>query len=1235
MKRVGHIGLIISILLFVSCKQEVYFNISTKVQPEDGGSIVVTPSSGAVLEGTAVTFKANPNNEYVFTGWSGGLSGTENPKTIVASSDFNVVANFTLRTYPLSLSVEGDGAINERVLSTKTDYSTGTVVELTANPAEHWLFDHWEGDLTGNTNPTQITVSSAKTVKAVFVKKMYDLTISVEGEGSVSEKVVETKSSYQEGTIVELTANPADHWVFDHWEGDLTGSNNPARTTVSSSKKVKAVFVEKMYLLTVEIEGNGAVNEKVITTKAGLYQEGTIVELTATPGDHWVFDHWEGNLEGNQNPVQITIMSAQSVKAVFVEKMYPLTVEVQGGGAVKEEVIGTKSGTYQEGSLVQLTATPNTYWAFDHWEGDVTGTDNPAFITISGTACVKAIFVENDPGIVFTETDYVSPQQMFDRLGFGIKITAQLEADIKPDGVVYESDPKITQQYFDVVKEEGVKTVCIPVTWLGRVGPAPDYLIDETWMDRVAEVVGYAEKAGLNASIDLSYDSVDDLDDIEWQRYSDDIVWLSTDRAYFEPSYRKAANEKFKAVWTQIARRFRDKGDFLMFHCFTEPGSGVLWDYDIDMNNPQVAGEIDVLNERYQIFVDAIRSTGGNNATRWLVLSPATDIPTHIQFIKRPVDYVSNNRMIYSFHFFDPAAFTKDGVCDEWGRTASFVNDYLKIDELFIADLFRSLRDDFIVNQGTPVVCTEFGCTNRATERAKAFQMYWFEYVIRAGHENGIPMYILDCGVDESYGDDGYYEGFYIHGHATGKYLTYGKEIMDISLNAMYSEDPEYTLKSIYDRAPFLEDLDTTLLNIPDPVFLQYMIEHHDFNRDGFIDSREVLGIEWVDVSTDNIHSLEGIERCANLKHLVADGSAPGKGKLVSLDLSNNKQLNDISILNNAVRDFTISGCSNLKSLLCWGNDLSRLDLTGCPGLELLACAQNRITSLDLSPCKGMKELAINDNLLESIDVSSLSNLEILECGGNPIKDLDVSYCPALKQLITTNSPFLERIIVAEGQSIDSLVKDTHTSMDSSGGIYIGDAEFEKYLLEHFDLNKDGKISLSEAAEIREVEISPMNIKSVQALKHAGSLTSFVAIGDAPKQGKLTRLDMSHNPLLTNLAFWDNNVEVLDISNCTRLTYLNCWRNNLSELDVSNCPDLEILCCAQNNLTSLDISKCPKLRVFCPNENDLEELDLSNNPLLEEVEIHNNPRLRVVWLKKGQTIIHFIKDSFTEIRYKD
>lgn len=316
----------IALLYLVSCKQEVNYTISTKVQPPEGGSIIVTPSSGFVLEGTSVSFTANPNGDYVFTGWSGSISGTENPKTVTATSDMSVVANFTLKTYPLTLSVEGEGTVAERVISTKTEYGSGTVVELTAKPSDHWLFDHWEGDLNGNTNPVQITVSSPKSVKAVFVKKMYDLTVSIDGEGAVSETVRETRSgSYQEGTVVELNATPATGWSFNHWEGDLSGSDNPVLITISGSSSVKAVFTKNKYAYNLKIVGPGVVDEFLIqNTKASL-EYGTQVLLKAVPAAGAVFEGWSGSVDDSAEELFVRVTEEMSIVATFRKEIrqYP------------------------------------------------------------------------------------------------------------------------------------------------------------------------------------------------------------------------------------------------------------------------------------------------------------------------------------------------------------------------------------------------------------------------------------------------------------------------------------------------------------------------------------------------------------------------------------------------------------------------------------------------------------------------------------------------------------------------------------------------------------------------------------------------------------------------------------------------------------------------------------------------------------------------------------------------
>lgn len=1200
----------IILLLFVSCQKDVYYIISTTVNPKDAGSVSVSPAGPSVLEGTSVTVTAQPKGEYVFTGWSGSISGNENPKSVVIQGDMSVTAQFILRTYPLTLTVEGEGAVSENVISTKTDYSSGTVVELIAQPQDHWMFDHWEGDISGNTNPVQITISSAKTVKAVFVKKMYYLTVEVQGSGAVDESVIETKGSYQEGTVVELTAKPSNHWIFDHWEGDLAGKDNPTRITVSSAKKVKAVFVEKMYPLSVEVEGNGAVQEEVISTKSGSYQEGTIVELTAKPGEHWVFDHWEGNLEGNQNPVQVTIVSAQSVKAVFIEKMYPLTVEVQGGGAVKEEVIDTKSGSYREGSVVQLTATPNTYWAFDHWEGDIAGTDNPALITISAASSVKAVFVEHDPGIVFTETEYISSYDIIEKLGAGLGIGTYFENwnSNTGDGI---NGQKISQQFFDNIKARGFKTLRFYIMWSNHFGPAPDYVIDSGWLDNIASVVDMAEKAGMNIIIE-THDNAYSGSLWGWD-------WVDLPRASRDPAYNQVAKATISSIWKQIARRFRDKGDFLIFEGFNEIGSDDLYTRDKTILDAHQA-EYDTFNDWNQVFVDAVRSTGGENAKRWLITSPMLALPYHLDYYRKPKDYVSNNRLMVSTHYYEPGDFAW-GVVDEWGHTAQVCNEVVLFsDESFILDEMSNIRKNFM-DRDLPICMNEFGAAVRHDERGMKFLLYYLEYVAKAARDNGMfPFHFT--------GED-------MFNYETGQWPESVDRMFSVILKACYCDDPSYTLQSVYDSAPFADEVDDSIVTFSDPVFEHFVLDYFDRDQDGFISAREALLITDIEIETDNVSTIQGVERFVNLKRLIVNGPSVGKGKLTSLDLSANAQLEELSFINNAVSDLNISGCKRLKRIVCWSNQLKGLDITQHPKLELLACAQNQITSLDFSHCPHLREVAVNDNLLTSIDVTCLPNLEILECGGNLIKELDVSKCPNLKQLNTTNSPFLTKIILAEGQTIDYLEKDSHTAIEYKNGIAIGDAVFERFLLEHFDQNQDGIISLSEAAEIRDVEVSTDSISTVQALQHAGSLTRLSANGTWPKQGQLTRLDMSHNPLLDQLFFLENNVSDLNINGCTKLVVLACWGNNLSELDVTHCPELEVLYCAQNHLTSIDISKCPNLRAFAPNDNDLEELDLSNNPVLDEVEINGNPRLKIVWLKKGQEIRHFIKDNHTEIRYKE
>ncbi len=237
------LGMLVSVLFAVSCQKEQTFYVTTSVSPEAAGT--VSPASCEMPEGSTVTFRATANGEYVFNGWSGSISGNDNPVSAVVTSDMNVKANFILRTYPLSLAVDGEGSILEKVISAKSEYSSGTIVELTAVPALHWQFSHWEGDLTGTENPKQITVASAKSVKAVFIKKSYEYNLKIVGPGAVDEEVVQdTKATLEAGTIVRLSAFPDSRTnsIFTGWSGDITGTDPVIEVNIDDVKNITATF---------------------------------------------------------------------------------------------------------------------------------------------------------------------------------------------------------------------------------------------------------------------------------------------------------------------------------------------------------------------------------------------------------------------------------------------------------------------------------------------------------------------------------------------------------------------------------------------------------------------------------------------------------------------------------------------------------------------------------------------------------------------------------------------------------------------------------------------------------------------------------------------------------------------------------------------------------------------------------------------------------------------------------
>ncbi len=354
--------------------------------------------------------------------------------------------------------------------------------------------------------------------------------------------------------------------------------------------------------------------------------------------------------------------------------------------------------------------------------------------------------------------------------------------DAYNDGVSGETawgNPRATQTAFDKIRAAGFRTVRVPVTWLGHIGEAPDYKIEDVWLDRVAEVVGYAEAAGLNVIINMHHDGAD-------SKY-----WLDVKTAAVDADVHKQILEQVGAMWGQIADRFRDKGKFLIFEAFNEIHDGG-WGWGD--NRKDGGKQYNCLNEWNQAFVDAVRASGGENADRILgIPAYCTNVDIAVETFRLPKD-TAKDRLMMAVHCYDPYDYTLPAKKSEWGHTASSSKKVAGDNEADLRKVFEKLYNNFI-SKGIPVYMGEFGCVNRATAREQAFQQYYFKYYAKLAKTYRVPSILWDNGA-EGHGNERH--AFIDHG--TGEYCSPEAEAAIKALITSYDDD--LTLEQVYNNAP-------------------------------------------------------------------------------------------------------------------------------------------------------------------------------------------------------------------------------------------------------------------------------------------------------------------------------------------------------------------------------------------------------------------------------------------------
>lgn len=296
------------------------------------------------------------------------------------------------------------------------------------------------------------------------IAELYQFNADVEPEGAGN--IIPENGEFNAGEEVEIKAEPSAEYRFVRWKGDLEGEDNPVTITFDSDKKATAVFELKEYALNIETRGDGSVREEVLEDKSKDYEHGTVVELTAEPEDGWKFVHWEGDLDGKENPATIHIEEEKNVSAVFERREYALNITTEGEGTVSEEVVQEKAKDYEYQTKVELTAEAESGWRFVRWEGDLEGNNNPDTVTVDEEKNVTAVFesiishgyvegVSPDDDSRFEERSYTTVQADWDGPGgdkrwLGMNLGATDEAKSVDD-----DHPDRSGWYFRFNREQG------------------------------------------------------------------------------------------------------------------------------------------------------------------------------------------------------------------------------------------------------------------------------------------------------------------------------------------------------------------------------------------------------------------------------------------------------------------------------------------------------------------------------------------------------------------------------------------------------------------------------------------------------------------------------------------------------------------------------------------------------------------------------------------------------------
>lgn len=333
-----------------------------------------------------------------------------------------------------------------------------------------------------------------------------------------------------------------------------------------------------------------------------------------------------------------------------------------------------------------------------------------------------------------TSFEDLNQSQIVEAMGPGWNLGNQLES--VTDNVPEETNwgnPVITEKLIQSVKAAGFKSIRIPVSYFAKIDDDKDYTIDSKWLDRVQEVVDYCIKNDLYAVINIHGDGYNTIDG----------SWLLCNG-----KNQTEIKKKYKKIWKQIAERFKNYDEHLLFESMNE-------EFDGSYSEPNKEYYQNI-NDYNQIFVDTVRKTGDNNTKRWLIIpgwNTNIDYTAGDYGFKLPTDQYRDKsidkeeqRIMISVHYYSPWDFCggENCVITQWGNEADDPSKTsTTCDETYMKNQLNLMKTTF-ADKGYPVFIGEYGSIDKTSydSENEYYRAYFARKLCQLSRKNGcIPMY--------------------------------------------------------------------------------------------------------------------------------------------------------------------------------------------------------------------------------------------------------------------------------------------------------------------------------------------------------------------------------------------------------------------------------------------------------------------------------------------------------------